>query len=147
MGKPGVGRNRMWELRKRWPKKLSNIWLQNIGFLGLCTFSALLLTRPVVSVPVFAGLVVRWKETGAALAVLVAVIAVPAWYHHAYALAIDGGESRALTLTAVAKEGIWTLERVDGSNYWRQQFGAGTLYLEEGEQVTLRKVGRRREKG
>ncbi len=58
VGKPGVGRNRMWGLNKKWPKALSNIWLQNIGFLALCTFSALLLTRPIVSVFVLGGLIV-----------------------------------------------------------------------------------------
>jgi polyferredoxin len=40
-------------LQKRWPKKLSNIWLQNFGFLFLATFSALLVTRPMVSALVF----------------------------------------------------------------------------------------------
>jgi hypothetical protein len=34
---------------KRWPRSLSNIWLQNILFLALCTFSAALITRPVVT--------------------------------------------------------------------------------------------------
>jgi hypothetical protein len=58
VGKPGVGRNRMWGLNKRWPKRLSNIWLQNIGFLLLCTFSVALLTRPIVSAFVLGGLVV-----------------------------------------------------------------------------------------
>jgi len=58
VGKPGVGRNRMWGLKKRWPKALSNIWLQNIGFLLLCTFSVALLTRPIVSVFVLGGLIV-----------------------------------------------------------------------------------------
>lgn len=58
VGKPGVGRNRMWGLSKRWPKALSNIWAQNIGFLALCTFSAMLLTRPIVSVLVLGGLIV-----------------------------------------------------------------------------------------
>lgn len=58
VGKPGVGRNRMWGLRKKWPKRLSNIWLQNFGFLAMCTFSALLLTRPIVSVMVLGSLVV-----------------------------------------------------------------------------------------
>jgi ferredoxin len=57
VGKPGVGRNRMWGLRKRWPKALSNIWLQNLGFLLLCTFSVALLTRPVVSAFVLGGLI------------------------------------------------------------------------------------------
>ncbi len=27
VGKPGVGRNRMWGLNRRWPRALSNIWL------------------------------------------------------------------------------------------------------------------------
>jgi len=57
VGKPGVGRNRMWGLNRRWPKVLSNIWLQNIGFLMLCTFSVALLTRPIVSAFVLGGLI------------------------------------------------------------------------------------------
>jgi len=43
-------RNKMYGLHRRWPKYLSNIWLQNILFLSLATFSAMLLTRPIVSV-------------------------------------------------------------------------------------------------
>ncbi len=50
--------NKMYGLNKRWPKSLSNIWLQNIGFLAMCTFSALLLTRPIVSVIALGGLFV-----------------------------------------------------------------------------------------
>jgi len=57
VGKPGVGRNRMWGLNRRWPRALSNIWLQNFGFLLLCTFSVPLLTRPIVSAFVLGGLV------------------------------------------------------------------------------------------
>jgi len=57
VGKPGVGRNRMWGLRRRWPKALTNIWLQNFGFLLLCTFSVALLTRPIVSAFVLGGLI------------------------------------------------------------------------------------------
>ena len=57
---PGVvvGRNRFFGKNLRWPKALSNIWLQNIGFLALCTFSALFLTRPIVSVIVLGALFV-----------------------------------------------------------------------------------------
>ncbi|MBI4612333.1 MAG: 4Fe-4S binding protein, partial [Planctomycetes bacterium] len=58
VGKPGVGRNRMYGLSRRWPKALSNIWLQNVGFLALCTFSVPLVTRPIVSVSVLGGLFV-----------------------------------------------------------------------------------------
>lgn len=53
-----VGRNRYFGLNKRWPKFLSNIWIQNLCFLALCTFSALYLTRPIVSVVVLGNLFV-----------------------------------------------------------------------------------------
>lgn len=51
-------RNKLFGLNKRWPRKLSNIWLQNFGFLFLAIFSALLVTRPIVSVMVFGSLIV-----------------------------------------------------------------------------------------
>ena len=44
-GKSPGTENKFFGLQKRWPKKLSNIWLQNFGFLFLATFSALLVTR------------------------------------------------------------------------------------------------------
>ena len=53
-----VGRNRYFGLNGRWPKALSNIWIQNLFFLALCTFSALFLTRPIVSVVVLGSLFV-----------------------------------------------------------------------------------------
>ena len=52
-GKSPGTENQFFGLHRRWPKKLSNIWLQNFGFLLLATFSALLVTRPIVSVLVF----------------------------------------------------------------------------------------------
>ncbi len=57
---PGVaiGRNRYFGGNRKWPKALTNIWIQNIGFLTLCTFSALFLTRPIVSVIVLGSLFV-----------------------------------------------------------------------------------------
>lgn len=61
---PGTN-NKFFGLHKRWPKKLSNIWLQNFGFLLLATFSALLVTRPIVSVIVFGIMIV--VATGLAL--------------------------------------------------------------------------------
>ncbi|OGB96288.1 MAG: hypothetical protein A2Z31_00510 [candidate division NC10 bacterium RBG_16_65_8] len=33
----------------RWPKSLRGIWLQNVGFLGVALFSAVILTRPSVT--------------------------------------------------------------------------------------------------
>lgn len=35
--------------RKRWPKSLRNLWPQNLGFLGVCLFSAIILTRPMAT--------------------------------------------------------------------------------------------------
>lgn len=56
-GKSPGTENTFFGLHKRWPRKLSNIWLQNFGFLLLASFSALLVTRPIVSVVVFAVLI------------------------------------------------------------------------------------------
>jgi ferredoxin len=57
-GKSPGTQNTFFGLHKRWPKRLSNIWLQNFGFLFLATFSALLVTRPIVSMIVFGVLIV-----------------------------------------------------------------------------------------
>lgn len=56
-GNTAGSRNKMYGLNKKWPKKLSNIWLQNFGFLSLAIFSAALVTRPIVSFMVFAGMI------------------------------------------------------------------------------------------
>lgn len=54
----GVGRDprHMWRGYRRWPVRFTNIWAQNILFLGLCTTSAVLVTRPVTSAVVLFGL-------------------------------------------------------------------------------------------
>lgn len=41
--------------RRRWPRRLKNMWLQNFGFLGVATFSAIILTRPQISAWVLLG--------------------------------------------------------------------------------------------
>ena len=48
----------MYGLNRKWPKYLKNIWVQNISFLALCTFSAVLVTRPFVTASVLGGLIV-----------------------------------------------------------------------------------------
>ena len=58
LGKTSGFKNKLFGMNLRWPKKLSNIWTQNIGFLTMCTFSALLVTRPIVSVGVLGSLVI-----------------------------------------------------------------------------------------
>ena len=46
----GIGLNR------RWPKRLNNIWLQNIAFTLVALFSSLILTTPLASAAVLAGM-------------------------------------------------------------------------------------------
>lgn len=50
----GVGSLR--SLHWRWPRQLKNMWVQNIGFLLLATFSVMILTRPSLSSAVLLGL-------------------------------------------------------------------------------------------
>jgi hypothetical protein len=35
--------------RKLWPRRLRNLWPQNLGFLAVCLFSAIILTRPMAT--------------------------------------------------------------------------------------------------
>jgi polyferredoxin/heme/copper-type cytochrome/quinol oxidase subunit 2 len=61
LGPPeGCGRNvnRLRGLNKKWPKALSNIWLQNILFLCMCTFSSILVTRPITTAAALGGLAI-----------------------------------------------------------------------------------------
>ncbi|MBT3239520.1 MAG: 4Fe-4S binding protein [Chloroflexi bacterium] len=48
--------------RKGWPKGLRNLWTQNIGFLSVCLFSGLILTRPIAT-----GIVLSLFIIGAAV--------------------------------------------------------------------------------
>ncbi len=44
--------------RKLWPKRFRNIWLQNISFLSVALFSAIILTRPLATGVVLGGFIV-----------------------------------------------------------------------------------------
>ena len=48
---------RLHSLRRRWPRQLRNIWLQNFGFLAVAIFSTIILTRPSVSAWVLLGMI------------------------------------------------------------------------------------------
>ncbi len=50
-------RRKLWTLGKRWPRRLRNIWLQNISFLGVALFSAIILTRPAATSFVLLGFI------------------------------------------------------------------------------------------
>jgi polyferredoxin len=60
------GPRRLWTLRQRWPRRFRNMWLQNLGFLGVAVFSTIILTRPNVTGWVLLGFVL----TGVALSVV-----------------------------------------------------------------------------
>jgi polyferredoxin len=49
---------RLRTLRRRWPRRLKNMWLQNAGFLLVALFSAIILTRPAVSAWLLLGFTV-----------------------------------------------------------------------------------------
>lgn len=57
LGKTGYLRNKMFGLNKVWPKRFKNIWIPNFTFLTLCTFSAVLVTRPFVTSIVLGSMV------------------------------------------------------------------------------------------
>jgi hypothetical protein len=46
----------LFSLGWRWPRRLRNIWLQNIGFLGIALFSTIILTRPSSTAWVLLGM-------------------------------------------------------------------------------------------
>ncbi len=43
-------------LNRRWPRRLSGIWLPSFLFLGLCSFSMILVTRPALTAVVLGGM-------------------------------------------------------------------------------------------
>ena len=49
LGAPESPPRRLRGLNKKWPKKFSNLWIQNILFLCLCTLSTILVTRPIAT--------------------------------------------------------------------------------------------------
>lgn len=83
----------------------------------------------------------RLKEMLATLSVLVSLIAIPVlvgWYHNGYVLGRHPAGTKVITLYAVAESGAWTLDKVDGTNYWWKDFKPATIYLQEGDKVVLR---------
>lgn len=45
---------------------------------------------------------------------------------------------KTISLTAVAKDGVWTNEKVTNYNYWNTNFKAANLVFEKGEKVLLK---------
>ena len=81
-----------------------------------------------------------WKEAAALLLVLVTIVLVPLalQFADAHSLKSAGEADKVFTLSGVAGDGAWTLEPVNGLNYWWQTFDRAVVYVEQGDHVLLR---------
>ncbi len=84
----------------------------------------------------------KWKEAVGVLAVVLVLVGLPlaAWYWKAVILVhrYPPG-TKVITLTAVAKGGIWTEEDVVGHNYWRRKPArVREIILNQGDNVVVR---------
>jgi hypothetical protein len=50
----------------------------------------------------------------------------------------DNSGKRVIFLTAVARNGVWTEEKVDGTNYWTKDFKQAVIILKNGEEAIFR---------
>ena len=50
--------SKLYTLGKQWPRALRNIWLQNVGFLGVALFSTVILTTPLATALVLLGFMI-----------------------------------------------------------------------------------------
>ena len=83
----------------------------------------------------------RISEIIATISVLASFVFIPVGivkYHRDYVLAGGEGITKVISLTGVAKDGVWTLDDVNAHNYWRKTFSRATLYLNEGDHIKLR---------
>lgn len=79
------------------------------------------------------------KEKFAALSVLLLLVAVPLGiFGYRGACRVADSPSRAIDITGVASRGAWTLEAVNGLNYWWKSFEPATVHLQLHEQVVFR---------
>ena len=86
--------------------------------------------------------IMKWKEAAGVLAVVLVLVGMPllAWYWKGVILVhrYPPG-TKVITLTAVAKDGIWTEDQVVGYNYWtRKPTRVGEISLNEGDHVVVR---------
>ena len=84
----------------------------------------------------------KWKEAAGVVAVLVVLVGLPLllWHWKTVGLAhrFPPG-TKVITLTAVAKGGIWTQEEIVGSNYWRRvPSRVQEIPLNQGDHVVVR---------
>ena len=80
------------------------------------------------------------KERLAALLVflpMAAMTATIAWFGWSSEHDPAGRDTVVFNLTGVASAGVWTLQPVNGLNYWWRRYEPATLYVEEGDEVVI----------
>ena len=84
---------------------------------------------------------IKWKEAGGVLAVLLTLAGLPAllWYWQAVALPHHYPPgTKIIALTATADGGLWTQDRIAGYSYWwRKPTRAEEIPLNQGDHVVL----------
>jgi heme/copper-type cytochrome/quinol oxidase subunit 2 len=84
----------------------------------------------------------KWKEAAGVLTVVLVLIGLPLllWYWKVVILAHRyPPETKVITLTAVARDGIWTEDEVVGYNYWRRKpTRIEEISLNQGDHVVVR---------
>ena len=85
---------------------------------------------------------ITWQEAAGVLAVIVVLVGLPLLLWHWQVSTLPHRyppNTKIITLTAVAKGGIWTQEEVVGVNYWRRTpTRAEEIRLNQGDHVVLR---------
>ena len=79
------------------------------------------------------------KEKLAFICVLMVLVAVPGLvfvYQDIYRPSRNA--ERVISITGVGARGAWTLETVNGLNYWWKSFEPATIHIQVNEQVVLR---------
>lgn len=74
----------------------------------------------------------------AALIALLLVLAGTPFAINYYSPWNNHGKVRVINLTAVNSQGIWTEDKVDGTNYWFTKFKKARIVLTKGEKVIFR---------
>lgn len=86
-------------------------------------------------------LTTRFKEILASVSVVISLALIPIvveGYHNNYVLGKYPAGTKVFTLSGVTETGAWTLEKVNGTNYWWKKFSSSTIYVDEGDKVVLR---------
>ena len=82
------------------------------------------------------------KEIVARIAILITILLVPGlilWYQYYYFPFQHYGDAKVFNLTAVGYgSGAYTIDQVNGLNYWWKRFSPATIFLEMGDKAVIR---------